>query len=154
MALRDDQVRRYARHILLPEVGGVGQERLLAAEVAVDVAPPGAAAAVALAYLAAAGVGTLRLCGDTAGAVGADEAAGSILLGPADVGRPRGEAIAARLRALNPDVAISPVPEGGRPGGGGPAVLCIPAAKDVASALVAGGAAAAARIAAIARGPA
>jgi hypothetical protein len=55
--LRDDQVRRYARHVLVPDVGGVGQERLLAARVRIDARDPaGRAAAI---YLAAAGLGTI-----------------------------------------------------------------------------------------------
>ncbi len=57
MALRDDQVRRYARHVLLPDFGGVGQERLLAATAVVDLRDPGQRAA--LDYLVAAGVGTI-----------------------------------------------------------------------------------------------
>jgi molybdopterin/thiamine biosynthesis adenylyltransferase len=55
--MRDEQVRRYARHVLLPDVGGTGQRRLLAARVAVD--DLDAEAEVALVYLAAAGVGTV-----------------------------------------------------------------------------------------------
>lgn len=55
--LRDDQVRRYSRHILVPDVGGVGQTKLLAATVHLDVRDPAARAAAV--YLAAAGTGTL-----------------------------------------------------------------------------------------------
>jgi hypothetical protein len=57
--LREDQIKRYARHILLPDVGGVGQERLLAATVVVD--PRDAAERAAFDYLVAAGVGTIAL---------------------------------------------------------------------------------------------
>jgi len=77
--VRDDQVRRYARHILLPDVGGVGQRALLAATVAVDVAS--SAGRIAATFLAAGGVGTL--------AIGATD--------PAE---------RARLASLNPDTQI------------------------------------------------
>jgi molybdopterin-synthase adenylyltransferase len=115
MPLRTDQVRRYARHILLPDIGGVGQERLLQARVAVRVGPGCDAEIAALAYLAAAGVGTLALSGEADGPVTAAEVASGILYGAADVGRPRREAISERLRALNPDVTVvrdSQVPDG------------------------------------------
>ena len=105
--LREDQIQRYARHVLLPDVGGRGQERLLAAAVAVELGPGRAAEITALAYLAAAGVGRLVLVGDVGGPVGADEIAGGVLLGVADRGRPRGQAVRERIAALNPDVAVS-----------------------------------------------
>ncbi|RMH38882.1 MAG: hypothetical protein D6689_18320 [Deltaproteobacteria bacterium] len=153
MELTADQMRRYARHILLPDVGGVGQRRLLSARVAVDVTPPAAAAHVALAYLAAAGVGRIALAGDTAGPVRAAEVATGILLGAGDVGAPRGAAIARRLRALNPDVAVALGAEADD------VPLAIDSAPTagraaVADALVAGGAAAATFIARVARGDA
>lgn len=103
-ALREDQVMRYARHVLLPDVGGRGQARLLAAAVVVELA--GAAECAALAYLAAAGVGRLFLTGDTERALGEREIARGILYGAGDRGRPRGQAVIERLRALNPDVEV------------------------------------------------
>lgn len=106
--LREDQVRRYARHILLPDVGGVGQERFLAAAVEVEVGPDRAAEIAALAYLAAAGVGRLVLRGDAAGPVTEGEARDGILLGHDDVGRARIEAIRERVGAINPDVRVEP----------------------------------------------
>ncbi len=112
--LRGEQIERYARHVLLPDIGGVGQVRLLRAEVAVEVGVDRAAEAVALAYLAAAGVGRLFLIGDTDGAVASLEVDHSILLGRADVGRVRSEALVARLNALNPEVLVS-VARGGAP---------------------------------------
>jgi molybdopterin/thiamine biosynthesis adenylyltransferase len=105
--LREDQIQRYARHVLLPDVGGRGQKRLLAAAVAVELGPGRAAEITALAYLAAAGVGRLVLVGDVGGPVGDDEIAGGVLLGAADRGRPRGQAVRERIAALNPDVAVS-----------------------------------------------
>ncbi len=64
--MRDEQVRRYARHILLPDVGGLGQTALMvaAAELVLCEDEP-AAALVAATYLAAGGVGTLALGGAT-----------------------------------------------------------------------------------------
>lgn len=63
--MRDDQVRRYARHILLPDVGGLGQTALMvaAARVAIDGEP--SAAFLAASYLAAGGVGALVVGGAT-----------------------------------------------------------------------------------------
>ena len=62
--MRDEQVRRYARHILLTDVGGLGQTALMvsAAHLALTESEP-AAELVAATYLAAGGVGTLALTG-------------------------------------------------------------------------------------------
>jgi len=146
MALRDDQVRRYARHVLLPDVGGVGQERLLVAAVRVEIGPSRHAEVAALVYLAAAGVGTLALAGDLDGAVTAADAAAGIAYGAADIGGPRGAALARRVAAINPDVRI--VAAADRPGAAplvvaAPAVASLAPAHAVADALVRGGAAAA-----------
>ena len=114
MGLTDPQIRRYARHVLLPDVGGRGQERLLAAAVRAEDA--GGAAAVALVYLAAAGVGTV-VVGDRGRVRERDR----WLYLAADVGRPRLEAARERLAALNPDVRVVGEGEGHR-------LLCPPAA--------------------------
>jgi adenylyltransferase/sulfurtransferase len=105
VALQPEQVRRYARHILLPEVGGKGQERLLAAVVCVEDA--GGAGAAALVYLAAAGIGTLAIADERAVAAG-----DAWLYEPADLGRPRLEAARERIAALNPDVRVTGAGEG------------------------------------------
>ena len=62
--MRDDQVRRYARHILLPDVGGLGQTALLvaAAHLALHEAEP-TAELIGACYLAAGGVGAIHLHG-------------------------------------------------------------------------------------------
>jgi len=107
MELTEAHIQRYARHILLPDVGGVGQRRLLAATVSVNLAPPIGAASVALAYRAAAGVGTIRLTGPTAAPTTPADVRASILAGTDDIGRGRADAIAARLVAINPDVRVT-----------------------------------------------
>lgn len=108
--LREDQVQRYARHILLPDIGGVGQKRLLAAAVVVALGRDPAAESAALAYLAAAGVGRLLLAGDADAPVTTDEARAGILLGTDDIGRPRIQAMTERIAALNPDVRVERAP--------------------------------------------
>lgn|GEM_PF-7070613 len=160
-SLQPAQTRRYARHILLPDVGGVGQQRLLSAQVAVRVGIDASAEAVALAYLAAAGVGRIFLTGDTDGPVINAEVDQSVVLGREDVGKPRGEAFIARLTELNPEVLVSLsvsgppqsasvleiVPQGTEDRSGLPIESTV-----VTSALVDGSAAAAQLIANIARG--
>lgn len=154
MTLSDDQVRRYARHILLPDVGGRGQERLLAAAVAVEVGPGRAAEVAALTYLAAAGVGRLALVGDPQGALEPAEAASGILYGEADVGRPRIEAIRARIGALNPDVRVlEEAPADALPLEVDPGHGEVGDEDEVADALVRGGGAASRLLGAIARVP-
>lgn len=59
--MRDEQVRRYARHILLPDVGGLGQTALMVSAAHVDLG--GLAQLTAATYLAAGGVGTLSVSG-------------------------------------------------------------------------------------------
>ncbi|HUH01083.1 MAG TPA: ThiF family adenylyltransferase [Kofleriaceae bacterium] len=131
MALREDQVRRYARHVLLPDVGGHGQERLLAAMVTVEVQPGDAAAIVALAYLAAAGVGRVRLTGAVDDPVTERDVAVGILYRPADLGRPRFEILAARVQALNPDVTVTRTDA--------PADVAVAPTGDLCEALIHGG---------------
>ena len=136
--LSDTQMRRYARHILLPEVGGVGQLRLLGARVAVDVRDGAHAEIAAIADLAAAGLGTIELAGDPTGAVTARDVGGGILYAAADRGRPRIDAIRDRVTDINLDVRVV-VATGDR------VPLSVPESHadlaDVADALIRGGAA-------------
>jgi sulfur-carrier protein adenylyltransferase/sulfurtransferase len=103
-ALSQDEVLRYSRHLLLPEVGLEGQERLKAARV-LCVGAGGLGSPVAL-YLAAAGVGTLGIVDFDV--VDATNLHRQILHFTPDVGRPKLASAAEKLRAVNPSVAVEP----------------------------------------------
>lgn len=107
MSLDDAALRRYARHIVLPEVGGRGQTRLLRSAVLI-VGMGGLGAPVAL-YLAGAGVGRLGLVDDDV--VDASNLHRQVIYTEADIGRPKVVAAAARLSALNPSILVEPHPE-------------------------------------------
>lgn len=105
MIFSPDEVERYARHLVLAGIGGPGQQRLKAATVVI-VGAGGVGGPAAL-YLAAAGVGTLRLIdGDT---VALSNLQRQILFDTTDLGRPKVEVAAGRLGALNPHVRIEPL---------------------------------------------
>ena len=107
MTFTDDEIERYARHLVLAEIGGPGQQRLKAARVGV-IGLGGVGGPAAL-YLAAAGLGTLRLIDDDA--VALSNLQRQIAFDMADIGHPKVEAAAERLSALNPHVRIEPVTE-------------------------------------------
>lgn len=142
--MNDDQVRRYARHILLPDVGGTGQARLLASACIVAVGPERAVETCALMYLAAAGVGTIGLAGDLDEPVTRDEQRTQPIYGSDDIGRPRGRALIERCHAINPDVAVVAAGEvaAETPTVAVPATPWLAFAPPVAAALARGGAAA------------
>lgn len=100
MILTNDQLDRYARHIVLREIGGQGQQRLLAAHVILVGA--GGIGCPALQYLAAAGVGRLTMIDDDV--VSLDNLQRQILFGTADIGRFKVETAGEAVRRLNPDV--------------------------------------------------
>ena len=107
MSLSDAQLDRYARHIVLKEIGGAGQLKLRAASVAVIGA--GGIGAPAIQYLAAAGVGRLRVIDDDD--VSLDNLQRQVLFGTGDVGRPKVEVTAEAVARLNPEVAFEGVRE-------------------------------------------
>ncbi|WP_309713171.1 molybdopterin-synthase adenylyltransferase MoeB [Armatimonas sp.] len=93
---------RYARHLLLPEIGSAGQLRLGQATVAVVGA--GGLGCPVLQYLAAAGVGTIRVIDDDL--VDRSNLQRQVLYTDADVGKPKAEIAAQRLRAQNPLISV------------------------------------------------
>ena len=101
----DEELTRYARHIVLREVGGAGQARLKAGSVAVIGC--GGIGAPAIQYLAAAGVGRLRLIDDDA--VEPSNLQRQVIFRTDDLGRGKADAAAAAARAINPHVAAEPI---------------------------------------------
>lgn len=93
---------RYSRQRMLAEVGDEGQRRLSAARVLI-VGVGGLGSPVAM-YLAAAGVGTIRLADDDS--VSLDNLQRQILYTEADISSPKAECAARRLRAMNSDITI------------------------------------------------
>jgi molybdopterin-synthase adenylyltransferase len=98
MSLDDDQLERYARHIVLKEIGGAGQVRLTQASVTVIGA--GGIGSPVLLYLAAAGVGRLKIIDDDV--VSLSNLQRQILFGTDDVGGSKANLAAAALARLNP----------------------------------------------------
>lgn len=103
----DEEVDRYARQLVLSEIGGPGQQALKRARVLI-VGLGGVGAPAAL-YLAAAGVGTLGLIDHDA--VALSNLQRQIIFTTADAERPKVEAGAEHLAALNPHVAVEPLVE-------------------------------------------
>jgi molybdopterin/thiamine biosynthesis adenylyltransferase/rhodanese-related sulfurtransferase len=106
-SLSHDEILRYSRHLLLPEVGVEGQRRLKAARVLlIGVGGLGSPAAL---YLAAAGVGTLGLVEfDTVDLTNLQR---QVLHGTSQVGKAKVASAESRLRDLNPHVRLEPFPE-------------------------------------------
>src|SRR5712692_423504 len=102
-----DQVARYARHLILPEVGGAGQRKLLNSSVLLLGA--GGLGSPAAMYLAAAGVGKIGIVDFDV--VDASNLQRQLLHGHDDIGRPKVESAAETLRSLNPDVEVVPINE-------------------------------------------
>ena len=105
MELRDDQLERYARHIILKEVGGAGQIKLLESKVLI-VGAGGLGTPLAI-YLAAAGVGTVGIVDSDL--VERSNLQRQILFSEDDIGRPKVEAAKAALGKLNPDVKVQAI---------------------------------------------
>jgi molybdopterin/thiamine biosynthesis adenylyltransferase/rhodanese-related sulfurtransferase len=101
-ALSKDEVLRYSRHLIMPEVGMQGQLKLKQAKVLL-VGTGGLGAPLGL-YLAAAGVGRIGLVDfDTVDYTNLQR---QVLFGTSDVGRPKIEAAAGHLRNLNPEIQV------------------------------------------------
>ena len=104
MDFTEQQINRYARHILLREVGGGGQQRLLKSRVLVIGA--GGLGSPLLMYLAAAGVGTLGIVDDDI--VDLSNLQRQIIHNTSDVGRAKVDSARDTITALNPDVTVIP----------------------------------------------
>jgi len=100
--LTPEQVNRYKRHLILPEVGPEGQKKLLAAKV-LCIGAGGLGCPISL-YLAAAGVGTIGLA--DVDVVSPSNLQRQILFGTNDVGEDKVKAAARRLKDLNPDLKL------------------------------------------------
>jgi molybdopterin-synthase adenylyltransferase len=100
----EEEIRRYSRHIVLPEVGGIGQKQINRASVLV-VGAGGLGSPVAF-YLAAAGVGKIGIVDDDV--VDSSNLQRQILHTTADVGRKKVESARETLLALNPNLQIVP----------------------------------------------
>ena len=102
--LGPDELERYARHIVLREVGGPGQAALKQARVLIIGA--GGLGSPALLYLAAAGVGTLAVVDDDT--VALSNLQRQVIHGTPEIGKPKVESAAATIRRLNPHVTVQP----------------------------------------------
>src|SRR6476659_626641 len=100
--LNNEQVNRYKRHLILPEVGVEGQKKLLNAKV-LCIGAGGLGCPISL-YLAAAGVGTIGLA--DVDVVSPSNLQRQVLFGISQVGEDKVKAAAKRLKDLNPDVKI------------------------------------------------
>src|SRR5262245_2063534 len=96
------QVQRYARHLILPEVAGAGQRKLL--DTSVLLLGAGGLGSPAAMYLAAAGIGRIGILDFDV--VDASNLQRQILHGTEDLGRPKVESAADTLRSMNPDVEV------------------------------------------------
>jgi adenylyltransferase/sulfurtransferase len=100
--LSNEQVQRYKRHLILPEVGVEGQKKLMNAKV-LCIGAGGLGCPISL-YLAAAGVGTIGLA--DVDVVSPSNLQRQVLFGQSVIGEPKVEAAAKRLKDLNPDLKL------------------------------------------------
>ena len=101
--LTDGEIARYMRHILLPEIGGPGQQAIRAARVLVIGA--GGLGSPLLEYLAAAGFGEIVICDDDM--VSLSNLQRQVIHETARIGQAKTESAAARIAALNPHVVVT-----------------------------------------------
>lgn len=104
MDFTDEQVERYARHILLPEVGGAGQAKLLGSRILVVGA--GGLGSPLILYLAAAGVGTIGVVDDDE--VDLSNLQRQIVHDTARIGVAKAESARETAGRINPDVTVEP----------------------------------------------
>lgn len=107
MTLSDTQLDRYARHIVLRDIGGPGQVKLLQSHVLLIGA--GGIGCPAIQYLAAAGVGKISVVDDDT--VSLSNLQRQVLYGEAQIGNLKVEAAAKAVARLNPDVQFRPICE-------------------------------------------
>jgi molybdopterin/thiamine biosynthesis adenylyltransferase len=100
--LTEEQIQRYSRHIILKEVGGKGQQKLLDAKVLI-IGAGGLGAPIAL-YLAAAGIGTIGIA--DADEVDISNLQRQVIHFTPDVGKPKVVSAAEKIAAINPDVTV------------------------------------------------
>ncbi|MEM1039356.1 MAG: molybdopterin-synthase adenylyltransferase MoeB [Pseudomonadota bacterium] len=105
--LNSEEIERYARHLVLPEIGGVGQQKLKAARVLVVGA--GGLGAPVLQYLAAAGVGAIRLVDDDS--VSLSNLQRQVIHDTTSVGMAKVASAAASVARINPHCVVEPVEE-------------------------------------------
>jgi len=106
MTFTEADMQRYSRHILLPEIGGIGQKKLK--EASVLIVGAGGLGSPLLYYLAAAGVGRLGLVDDDA--VDLSNLQRQIVHSNADIGRLKVESAAEKAKALNPETKVDLYP--------------------------------------------
>lgn len=104
MSLREDQIERYSRQIILPNIGGKGQEKLLNGS-ALVIGAGGLGSPCAL-YLASAGVGRIGIVDSDV--VEVNNLQRQIIHSTANVGKPKVESAKERMNAINPDVEVIP----------------------------------------------
>ena len=101
--LTEEQIHRYSRHILLQDVGGKGQQKLLDGKVLI-IGAGGLGSPIAL-YLAAAGVGTIGIA--DADVVDVSNLQRQVIHFTPDIGKPKVQSAAEKMRAINPDVTVN-----------------------------------------------
>ena len=114
MKFSDLQIERYARHILLPEIGGAGQTKIMDGRVLVIGA--GGLGSPVLLYLAAAGVGTIGIIDDDK--IELSNLQRQIIHTTPRVGKPKVESARDTVKTINPDVNIGQISGGIQTGTG------------------------------------
>ena len=104
MDFTDEQLQRYARHIVLPEVGGIGQEKIINAKVLVVGA--GGLGAPLLLYLAAAGIGTLGIVDDDI--IDLSNLQRQVIHKTSRIGGSKVKSAEATIRDVNPEIRLIP----------------------------------------------